>query len=117
MIATTFIRAHLFTKQTLNLIIGIVFVVFLVFFIRHESVEIAHVKEILTSAKVSYIVLGIILSLLFILVQGNMYRLSFKSIDVKTSFSSCVILYLKRFSLGVFLPGGGVTNLLFYNKL
>jgi phosphatidylglycerol lysyltransferase len=103
-------------KFFLQMILAIFMVGMAIFFISHEHVEILKIRDKLTSCNPWYIVLGLVLTLCYVLLMGGMYVNTFKSIGVKVSLKSTVRLYLKRNVVSVLLPAGGFSSLLFFTK-
>ncbi|HCN83580.1 MAG TPA: lysylphosphatidylglycerol synthetase family protein, partial [Sphingobacteriaceae bacterium] len=58
----------------------------------------------------------VLITAVFIACQGGMYYYSFKVIGITINMSDCIILFLKRNFISVFLPGGGITSLAFFSK-
>jgi len=113
---TPFNLPRISRKVIFQSIIGVLTFVTVFLFVRHEKAEVLQIKGILSQAYPIYIILGLCLSLCFVLVQGLMYKHSFKAVGSEVSLITCVILYLKRFVVGIFIPGGGLANLLFFSK-
>jgi len=103
-------------KAILQAILGLMFVGFGIYFIKKEQVEIGKVKEALLVADPFWIICGLVLLLVFILVQGLMYQQSFRAIHEHIKLSTGIGLYVKRNLVSVFLPAGVLTNMLFFNK-
>lgn len=87
-----------------------------IWFIKHEQTELSHVKSILGESRYEWIVAGIALTVLYIALQGLMYRTSFRSVGNQLSFKDGVVLFLKRNFVSVFLPAGGVSSLVFFTE-
>ncbi|MBK5203498.1 MAG: lysylphosphatidylglycerol synthetase family protein [Prolixibacteraceae bacterium] len=104
-------------KIILQIILGLLFVLFGIYFIEKEQVEMGKVKDALLSAQPKWVILGLILVGIFILVQGLMYQQSFRAIHERIRLSTGIGLFLKRNLISVFLPAGVLTNMLFFNKL
>lgn len=87
-----------------------------VFFIRSEHVEVFQIKAQLTTAVPLYIALGILLTGIYILAQGQMYVHSFKALNVHISLGNAIKLFLKRNLISIFLPAGGFSSLIFFTR-
>lgn len=87
-----------------------------IYFIRHEQAELAKVREALVAADPTWMALGLLLLLAFVIVQGWMYKVSFAAIHQRIGLSTGILLYLKRNLVSVFLPAGVLTNMLFFNN-
>ncbi len=85
-----------------------------IWFINHEHTELAEVKRILFTANWQFVVLGILLTFAYIILQGLMYVASFAAIRHRLSVYSAVILFLKRNLISIFLPAGGISSLAFF---
>lgn len=110
----TSIKTH---KKLFFKIAFAVLVVFLgIYFIKDEKAEVAQVKEVLLKADMWLVFLGILLVLLFAMMQGLMYKYSFRAVQKDISLFSGMIIYLKRNLVSVFIPAGMVTNIFFFNK-
>ncbi len=87
-----------------------------IFFISHEHVEIYDIKKSFTTLNIPYFLLGIIVTILYILLQGEMYVQSFGSLNKTVTLQQSIILYLKRNLVSIFLPAGGFASLGFFSK-
>jgi len=85
-----------------------------IWFINHEQTELSDVKQVLFTADWKLVVLGILLTIGYIVLQGLMYVASFASIRHRISLTSAVVLFLKRNLISVFLPAGGISSLAFF---
>ena len=87
-----------------------------IWFIKHESAELADVRNALVASRWQWVVAGIGLTALYILLQGQMYVYSFASVKNKVSLTDAVILFIKRNFISIFLPAGGISSLAFYTQ-
>lgn len=85
-----------------------------IFFIREQHVEIFQIREQLGSAIPGYIVMGLVLTLLYVLAQGQMYVHSFRALNVDMGLKQAVLIFLKRNLVSIFLPAGGFSSLAFF---
>ena len=85
-----------------------------IWFLKHERAELAEVKNTLMTSQWQWIVLGIIITGIYIALQGIMYVASFSSIQCKVKLRDTISLFLKRNLISVFLPAGGVSSLAFF---
>ena len=92
----------------------LLFIALGIWFIKHESAELIDVKKALISARWQWVLMGIGLTALYILLQGQMYVFSFASMKCKVSLFTSVNLFIKRNVISIFLPAGGVTSLAFF---
>lgn len=89
-----------------------VFIILLAFvFFRSERHEMRQIIPQLKQADLNWIIIGILVTFIYILLQALMYVESFKAVGLKIKISEATSLFLKRNFLSVFLPAGGVTSL------
>ena len=110
----TFLISH--RKLLLEVAFGLLFVGLGIYFIRHEQVELGHVAEALTRAHWGWLIVGLLGTVAFVVVQGLMYQYSFRAIHEHIRLRTGISLYLKRNLVSVFLPAGMLTNLLFFSQ-
>ncbi len=103
-------------KIILQSILSVLFIALALYFIRHEKTELEEVEKTLLQADFLYVLTGIVVSVLYILIQGVMYYYSFRSVGERISLKSAVILFIKRNFISVFLPAGGISSLAFFTK-
>ncbi|MBC7416575.1 MAG: lysylphosphatidylglycerol synthetase family protein, partial [Pedobacter sp.] len=87
-----------------------------IFFIKDQHIELFQIKEQLANANLNYVFLGLLVTLLYIFAQGQMYVYSFKALKVRVTLWQAVLLFLKRNLISVFLPAGGFSSLAFFTK-
>ncbi|MGO4875395.1 phosphatidylglycerol lysyltransferase domain-containing protein [Pedobacter psychrotolerans] len=87
-----------------------------IFFIRAQHVEVLQIRAQLNTAVPVYIAIGILLTILYVLAQGQMYVYSFKALNVPIGLQNAIILFLKRNLISIFLPAGGFSSLVFFTK-
>ena len=85
-----------------------------IWFIKNEHTELAEVNRIIFTANWRFVLLGILLTFGYIILQGLMYVASFSAIRHRISLVSAVILFLKRNLISIFLPAGGISSLAFF---
>lgn len=107
-----------YIRENARIIGQYIFTVFFIglgiWFVRHEETELHQVKKILLTASWEWVVAGIVLTLIYIAIQGFMYVASFASVGSKISLNDGIILFLKRNFISVFLPAGGISSLAFF---
>ena len=86
------------------------------YFVAHERSDFYKIKIELGKANQLWIYIGFATAFLYVFFQASLYYFSFKTINKRITFSSSVFLFLKRNFLSVFLPAGGVSSLVFFNK-
>ena len=104
-----------FNRSFLRLVVAALFLGFLVYFIRNEHLDLTHISSTLSKANPVWIIVGVGVTLLYLLLQGVLYVYSFKSIGVDIRLKSALRLFLKRNFVGTFLPAGTFTSLAFFN--
>lgn len=108
----SFIREN--SKLLAQSIITVLSIAFAIWFINNERNELAEVRHVLDTAQWQLVLLGIALTIVYIVLQGLMYVASFASIRHRIPLWSAIILFLKRNLISVFLPAGGVSSLAFF---
>lgn len=94
-----------------------VLILFLAFvFFRSEQKEMASIIPQIKQANSLWIVIGILLTFLYVVLQALMYVASFNTVGTKLSLLDGIELFLKRNFLSVFLPAGGISSLAFTPK-
>ncbi|MCG2461244.1 phosphatidylglycerol lysyltransferase domain-containing protein [Flavobacteriaceae bacterium F89] len=96
--------------------ISLLILIFAIYFLKEQQTEIGKVRESLQNVDLFWLSLGILLVLLFVLVQGIMYQRSFKAVNESISLRTGIFLFLKRNTVSVVLPAGLITNMFFFNK-
>ncbi len=86
------------------------------FFIHHEHVELIEIKNLFNQLNPFYVLLGVLLTVAYVFIQGEMYVYSFKTIGKEVPLISCAGLFLRRNLVSVFLPAGGFSSLAFFTK-
>ncbi len=115
-----FIKEHAspFLNENKKIIVQFIFTLFFIaigiWFIQHESAELIDVKNVLLSSRWQWVLAGIGLTAIYILLQGQMYVLSFASAKTRVSLFDSIILFIKRNFISVFLPAGGISSLAFF---
>jgi phosphatidylglycerol lysyltransferase len=108
-----------FIRENYKIIFSYIFTLFFVglgiWFIQHERVELQQVKHLVITSRWDWITLGIILSVVYVFVHGEMYRSSFASVGSRVGLMDATMLYMKRNFISVFLPAGGVSSLAFFS--
>ncbi len=114
--AKDFLSKLVYNKFLWQLILAVFMIGMAIFFIKQEHIEIFKIKEQLADSKPVYIILGVLLTLIYIAVQGLMYVYSFKALNKHLPFLLAINLFLKRNFVSVFLPAGGFSSLAFFTK-
>jgi phosphatidylglycerol lysyltransferase len=87
-----------------------------IWFIKHERAELSDVKKALVDSQWQWVLIGISITVFYILLQGLMYVFSFATVKKKVSLIDSTILFVKRNFISVFLPAGGVSSLVFFTN-
>jgi len=115
-IAQKFVSRLFYNKFSWQLVLALFMIGMAAFFVREQRLELTQIQTELFNSNPLYIFLGIVLTLLYILAQGQMYIHSFKSLNKEISLGPAVKLFLKRNFISVFLPAGGFSSLVFFTK-
>jgi phosphatidylglycerol lysyltransferase len=118
---------HFFKKNSLSFIhengrmaaqfiLTLLFIALGIWFVKHEKAELHEVIYALSGSLWQYILLGITMTIAYIILQGLMYKASFAALKTKVSLGSMIVLFLKRNFISVFLPAGGVSSLAFFTN-
>ena len=86
-----------------------------VFFIGSEHVELSQIREQFQGLYPIYLLFGLLLTALYVVLQGEMYVQSFKTVFWKLKLRHAMVLFLKRNLVSVFLPAGGFSSLAFFS--
>ena len=103
-------------KQVLKKIYGKeILAVFLlliaIYFFRSERRELTSIVPHLQQADTRWIIAGLLITVIYILMQSSMYINSFAAVGSRLTLGKAIELFLKRNFLSVFLPAGGVSAL------
>ena len=101
-------------KIIIQFIFTLFFIAIGIWFIEHEGAELPQIESTLTSARWVWVLGGVLLTALYILLQGLMYVFSFAATDCKVSLFDSTILFIKRNLISIFIPAGGVTSYVFF---
>jgi phosphatidylglycerol lysyltransferase len=85
-------------------------------FLQQGRVELPQLIEHLKTADKNWLTVGVVLSILFIICQGEMYVWSFRSVHENVSRWQAIVLYLKRNFVSVFLPVGSISSLATFSQ-
>lgn len=112
--AKVFISTLLYNKFFWQLILAVFMLGMAVFFVRNEHIELIKIQDQLATSNPLYVGIGILLTGVYILLQGQMYVHSFRSIGKSIPLRVTTRLFLKRNAVSVFLPAGGFSSLAFF---
>jgi phosphatidylglycerol lysyltransferase len=85
-------------------------------FIKQGKVEIPQLINRLKTANKNWLLIGSLLSFLFVFFQGEMYFWSFRTVKENISRWDAIVLYLKRNFVSVFLPVGSISSLATFSE-
>src|SRR5258706_3644998 len=85
-------------------------------FIRSQHVELREIRGQFLGIYPIYLLLGSLLTGLYIFLQGEMYVQSFRTVQWKLKRRHAILLFLKRNLVSVFLPAGGFSSLAFFSE-
>ncbi|KLT65508.1 phosphatidylglycerol lysyltransferase domain-containing protein [Pedobacter sp. BMA] len=114
--AKSFLSSLVYNKFFWQFFLAIFMLGMAVFFIRSQHVEVVQITRQLDTAVPAYVVLGMLLTGVYIIAQGQMYVYSFKALDVDISLVNSIKLFLKRNLISIFLPAGGFSSLIFFTR-
>ena len=97
-------------------LIGVICILMAVWFVRHEEAEVRKVYDLIQTAAPLYIILGLLVTVLYIFLQGLMYQFSFKALGKNIDLLTLTELFLRRNFISVFLPAGGISSLAFFTS-
>lgn len=109
-----FIRIRENRKVIAQFILTILFIAIAAWFFKSEKSEFGQVRDVLLVSKLPYLLLGITVTIIYISLQGFMYKMAFSAVHKKIPLSSTILLFLKRNFISIFIPAGGVTSLAFF---
>ncbi|MBD3748656.1 MAG: lysylphosphatidylglycerol synthetase family protein [Sphingobacteriales bacterium] len=101
-------------KIIIQFIITILFIGIGIWFFKHQRKELIEVQKLIVDADTNWFLIGLLVTAIYILLQGLMYVASFSAVSSKISIKDATILFLKRNFISVFLPAGGVSSLAFF---
>ena len=97
-------------------ILGLLFLLLAIYFLRKQHGEIQQARVVLRDANLLYVGIGLLLTIAYILFQAYMYIFAFQSVHSRVTLGEATRLFLKRNLVSVFLPGGGITSLVFFSE-
>ncbi len=114
--ARSFISKLLYNKFLWQIVVASFLIGMAAFFIRHENLELSKISEQLSSGNKWYVMLGILLTCVYIVFQARMYIHSYLSMGIRIPLKVALRLFLKRNFISVFLPAGGFSSLAFFTS-
>ncbi|NIG56879.1 lysylphosphatidylglycerol synthetase family protein [Chitinophaga sp. Cy-1792] len=92
-------------------LLAVLFILLAIYFFRSERHELKSLIPAIERADRGWVVIGVVLTAAYILLQALMYVYSFRSIGSSLNLVKSTELFLKRNLLSVFLPAGGISSL------
>jgi phosphatidylglycerol lysyltransferase len=102
------------SKFIATFLLAVLFIAVGGWFFKHEQPELGQIKHVLLTSRLSYIILGMVVTAIYIVLQGFMYKMSIASVRKKVKLTSTIMLFLKRNFISIFMPAGGVASLAFF---
>ncbi|VTR36732.1 phosphatidylglycerol lysyltransferase domain-containing protein [Sphingobacterium thalpophilum] len=102
---------HFSPKTYWKELIAVLVILLAIVFLRNERKELSAIVPQLRSADLTWVLVGMGITILYVLLQGVMYVQSFKAIGLPINLRIAIDLFLKRNLLSVFLPAGGISAL------
>ena len=102
------------SKFIATFLLAVLFITVGALFFRHEQPELGQIKHVLLASRLTYLIPGIVITLVYIVLQGFMYKMSFAAVGKKVNLSLTILLFLKRNFISIFMPAGGVASLAFF---
>lgn len=82
-----------------------------VWFFSHESGKLGRIGEMLHDVSAPWMWAGLLVTFIYILLQGAMYRFSMRASEVPMTLGEGTMLFLKRNFVSPFIPAGGLVSL------
>ncbi|HNW77161.1 MAG TPA: phosphatidylglycerol lysyltransferase domain-containing protein [Bacteroidales bacterium] len=95
-------------------LLAVLFIAVGAWFVKHEQTEVGQVRNVLFSSRWQFVLLGVVVTGVYIVLQGFMYKLAFASSRNEVTLRAAILLFLKRNFISIFMPAGGVTSLAFF---
>jgi phosphatidylglycerol lysyltransferase len=73
------------------------------------------IEDTLAHADLRWVLAGLLVTLIYIMLQAQMYVASFAAIGCRFPIKDSILLFLKRNFISVFLPAGGISSLAFFS--
>jgi phosphatidylglycerol lysyltransferase len=106
-----FFTAAFLRKLHLKELLAVLFILLAIYFFRSQRTELYSLIPAIEKAGRGWMTLGILVTVIYILLQAAMYVFSFRSVGARLDLARSTELFLKRNLLSVFLPAGGISSL------
>lgn len=97
-------------------IIALLMLLLFAYFVKNQHLELRNIGQALLDSDSHFILLGLVFTVFFVLLQAGMYVYSFKAVGANIPLYTTLILYFKRNLVSVFLPAGGLSSLAFFGN-
>jgi phosphatidylglycerol lysyltransferase len=87
-------------------ILAFMFLLLAIYFFRQQQSDIVQSVNVLKNIELSYFFLGLLVTVLYILLNGLMYVYAFRAVQSSITLTDGLKLFLKRNLISVFLPWG-----------
>jgi phosphatidylglycerol lysyltransferase len=114
--ATSFFSKLTYNKFFWQFFIAAFMLAMAVFFFKEQHIELIRIQEELRKSNPVYIIAGILLTVLYVLAQAQMYVHSFRALNKDIPLGVALQLFLKRNLVSIFLPAGGFSSLVFFTR-
>lgn len=111
---TRFFSKLIYNKFFWQFFVAAFMIAMAIFFFKEQHIELIRIEEQLHNSNPVYIIAGILLTIVYVLAQGQMYVHSFRALNKGIPLGIAVQLFLKRNLISVFLPAGGFSSLVFF---
>jgi len=103
-------------KLILQISLALIPIAFCIYFLKHKGYQLHQSFSLIWQAEPKYIIAALLITILYIIVHGYMYKSSFQSLNANVPYKNMLILALKRNFISVFLPAGGVSSYAFFTQ-
>jgi phosphatidylglycerol lysyltransferase len=103
-------------KLHLKELLALTMIMVAFFFFRQQRKELTSLGSSLRNANTLWIIVGVVFTGVYVLLQAALYYYSFLSVKGRISMLSATELFLKRNVISVFLPAGGISSLAYLPK-
>jgi len=111
-----FFKSSKGSKSIWQISLAVLMLLMTIYFVKNEHLEVAQIKKTLENANNFYLLLGLVVTGIYILFQGLLYVFSFKTVGLQVGIGDAIQLFLKRNLISIFLPAGGFSSLAFFTK-
>ncbi len=109
-------RFKLSRSQVWSGVLSLVFLVLFGLFLRSERQDIHALRLLLPQTRLSFLGIGVLVTLAYIVLQGQFYRYCYQITGHTFPLVQAIQLYLKRFFLSSFIPAGATVSQYTFTK-